>query len=89
MVIVAGTRLLPVHPVLGQDRLELLGDRLRHLLVSLLPGDEDAAGVVEDGEAATPEHQGVVWMGPGHEAPVLRLTNQRACCMYQPMRGQQ
>ena len=65
MVIVAWTRLLPVHPVLGQDRLELLGDRLRHLLVSLLPGDEDAASVIKDGEAATPEHQSVVRMGPG------------------------
>ena len=71
MFIIAGTRLLPVHPMLGQDRLELLGDWLRHLLVRLLPGDEDAASVVQDGEAAAPEHQGVVWVRPGDEAPVL------------------
>ena len=83
MVIVAWTGFLPVHPVLGEDSLELLGDRLRHLLVRPLPGDEDAAGVVEDGEAAAPEHQGVVRVWPGDEAPVLRLTNERACYISQ------
>ena len=89
MVIVAWTRFLPIHPVLGEDRLELLGDGLRHLLVGPLPRDEDPARVVQDGEAAAPEHEGIVGVWPGDQTPVLRLTNEEARYNgHQPIRGQ-
>ena len=53
--------------------LELPRDGVRHPRAGPLSADHDAAGVVEDGQAAAPQHQRVVGVRPRHQSPVLEL----------------
>ena len=73
MIVVARAHLLPAETMAGQHSLELCQDLCWHLGVVLESADDDAPGIVQDGQAATPEHESVVRMGPGHQSPVLRL----------------
>ena len=54
--------------------LELPRDGVRHPRAGPPSADHDAAGVVEDGQAAAPQHQRVVGVRPRHQSPVLELT---------------
>ena len=73
MVVVARAHLLPAETVTGQHSLELCQDLWRHLCVILESADDYSTSIVKDREAATPEHEGIVRVGPGHQSPVLRL----------------
>ena len=73
MIVVARAHLLPAETMAGQHSLELGQDICWHLGVVLESTDDNSAGIVQDGQAATPEHEGVVRMGPGHQSPVLGL----------------
>ena len=64
VVVVARAGLVVVEAMRGENSPELLHHLGRDVLVSALPADDDAAGVVEDGQAAAPQHEGVVRVWP-------------------------
>ena len=73
MVVVARAGLVVVEAMRGENSPELLHHLGRDVLVSAVPADDDAAGVVEEGQAAAPQHEGVVRVWPRHQPPVLGL----------------
>ena len=71
MMIITGTHLLPVQTIGHQHLPELLEHVVRHVLVTPFPADDNTSSIVEDWEPPTPQHEGIVLMGPRNQPPVL------------------
>ena len=81
MLIITGAHVIPLQAVPTQHLLELLQHVVGHVLVCPLPADHNPTSIVQDRQPPTPEHEGVVLVRPGHQAPVLGLGVQGGVCI--------
>jgi len=73
VVIVAGACVLPPDIMREHHTSEFVLHGLGHIIRVPVFRNDDTAGVVEDGQTAAPQHQRVVGVGHGHQAPILLL----------------